>query len=368
MSHSLAFLHVARFCIRPSSCGGPRRDSATPQNDEMFPNGTCPLIASAMARVDSIHCQIDDRLADWQCLIFQNDFRMNLTSGRIWDCCSRVAVAKGPLICRARGGTVRCWTHLLVGAMLIHLGVSLADPVAVRFPEGSVRGFLVLRTAEGKTLAAGDLFQTVKGDRVASHLVFRFKDGSIDDETTTFSQRGNFRLLSDHHIQKGPAFPHPMDTLIDVSSGQVTVRYSENGEEKVASEHLDLPEDLGNGILLNILKNIQPTAKQTKVSYVAATPKPRLVKLSIEPHAEETFLVADSSNKATRFVVKVELGGIAGAIAPLVGKQPADTNVWIAGGRVPAFVKLEGPLYQGGPSWSIELTSPVWKRAPPFGH
>jgi hypothetical protein len=72
----------------------------------------------------------------------------------------------------------------------------------VRYREGSVHGFLALRTMEGKTLAAGDLIQVVRGDRVVSHLVFRFKDGSIDDETAVFTQSGNFRLISDHHIQK----------------------------------------------------------------------------------------------------------------------------------------------------------------------
>ena len=44
-------------------------------------------------------------------------------------------------------------------------------------------------------------------------------------------------------------------------------------------------------------------------------------------------------HKATRFNVKVELGGIVGMIAPVVGKQPADTNVWVAGGEAPALVK-----------------------------
>jgi hypothetical protein len=37
-----------------------------------------------------------------------------------------------------------------------------------------------------------------------------------------------------------------------------------------------------------------------------------------------------------------------------------NTHVWILGGEAPAFVKLEGPLYFGGPIWRIELASPVW--------
>jgi len=56
--------------------------------------------------------------------------------------------------------------------------------------------------------------------------------------------------------------------------------------------------------------------------------------------------------------VKVELGGVAGVVAPLIGKQPQDTHVWILGGKAPAFVKMEGPLYQGAPIWRIELTKP----------
>jgi hypothetical protein len=97
----------------------------------------------------------------------------------------------------------------------------------------------------------GDLFQVVRGDQVTSRLLFRFKDGSVDDETAVFSQRGDFQLITDHHIQKGPSFPHPMDLSIDVRSGQVTVRSpGKDGKEEVKSEHLDLTPDLVNGLIL----------------------------------------------------------------------------------------------------------------------
>src|SRR5438552_2876460 len=92
---------------------------------------------------------------------------------------------------------------------------------------------------EGETIAAGDLLQVVQGDRLVSNLIFHFKDGSVDDETTVFSQHHDFRLISDHHVQKGPSFPHPMDVSIDASSGQVTVRSYEDGKEKVETDHLD---------------------------------------------------------------------------------------------------------------------------------
>jgi hypothetical protein len=221
----------------------------------------------------------------------------------------------------------------------------------------------VLRTQEGKQLAAGDLIQVVRGDRLISELVFHFKDGSVDDEVTVFSQRGNFRLLSNHHVQKGPAFPHPMDVSIDASTGDVQVRSTEDGKEKVETEHLDLPADLANGMILTILKNISPDTPETKLSYVVATPTPRLVKLAVTPQGEDTLTTAGSPHRATQYVLKVELGGITGLVAPLIGKQPKDLRVWVLGGKAPAFVRMEGPLYEEGPMWRIELTSPVWKQS-----
>jgi hypothetical protein len=83
----------------------------------------------------------------------------------------------------------------------------LADPIAVRYTEGLIHGFLVLRTPAGETLADGDLIQIAYGERVTTRLIFHFKDGSVRDETAVYSQHRNFRLLSAHLIQKGPAFP-----------------------------------------------------------------------------------------------------------------------------------------------------------------
>jgi hypothetical protein len=234
--------------------------------------------------------------------------------------------------------------------------------------EGTVHGFLALRSKEGRVLAVGDLFQVVRGDRVTSRLLFRFKDGSVDDETAVFSQRGNFQLITDHHIQKGPSFPQPLDLSIDVRSGMVTVRSTgKDGKEEVKSEHMDLPPDLVNGLILSIAKNIRPETPETKVSMVVATPKPRLVKVAISPQGEEPFSLLGSARKAMRFSLKIELGGVAGVIAPLIGKTPPEIHIWIIGGIAPAFVREEGPLYEGGPVWTIQLTSPVWPDLPRSG-
>lgn len=258
----------------------------------------------------------------------------------------------------------RHWSMSALLIVALQSGMA-AEPISVRHVEGTVHGFLELRSKEGRVLAVGDLFQVIRGYKVTSRLLFRFKDGSVDDETAVFSQRGNFNLVSDHHIQKGPSFPHPMDLLIDVPRGQVTVRsIQKDGKEKVEIEHLDLPPDLVNGLVLSIVKNIRPETAETKVSMVLATPKPRLVKLVITPRGEEPFSLAGSPRKALHYEIKIELGGVAGVVVPLIGKQPQDIQIWIIGGEAPAFVREEGPLYEDGPIWTVQLTKPVWPDLP----
>ena len=140
------------------------------------------------------------------------------------------------------------------------------------------------------------------------------------------------------------------------------MRYTEDGKDKQITEHLALPADLANGMVATLMKNIPADAARQLVSMVGANPKPRLVKLLIAPDGEERFAIGTSSRKAMKYVVKVELGRVAGAVVPLIGKQPQDTYVWILGGDAPTFVRSERPLYAGGPSWRLELESPVWPR------
>ena len=244
-----------------------------------------------------------------------------------------------------------------------------AEVIPVRHVEGTIHGFLELRSEDGRVLASGDIVQVVHGDRVTSHTLFNFKDGSIDDETTVFSQHRTFHLITDHHIQKGPSFPHPMDVLIDSRSGQVTVRSTgKDGKEEVKTDHLGLPPDLANGMVPLVVENIRPDAPETKVSMLVATPKPRLVKLAISYRGEETFLVVGSPRKAIHYEIKIELGGVAGVVAPLIGKEPPNVQLWISGGQAPTFVKEQGPIYPEGPMMTIQLASPVWPDSPKSGY
>lgn len=264
--------------------------------------------------------------------------------------------------------------HLRVCSLILLLVWALqptakADPVPVRSVAGTIHGFLELRSEDGQVVASGDSFQVVRGNHVTARTVFHFKDGSIDDETTVFSQRHTFQLISDHRIQKGPSFPHPTDVLINAQTGEVIVHSTgKDGKEEVKTDHLDLPPDLANGLVPVVLQNLPPNAPVTTVSMVVVTPKPRLVKLVISNVGDDKCFVADSSRKAIRYDIKINLGGVAGVVAPIIGKAPPDIQIWTIGGDATTFARERGPLYPEGPIMTIQLASPTWPGTPRSGH
>lgn len=227
----------------------------------------------------------------------------------------------------------------------------------MRYYEGVSHGFAVLRSMEGEILAEGDMIQVVKWQQVTSEVVFHFRDGSLYDEVTIYSQKRVFRLISDHLIQKGPSFPNPIDILMDAAKNEVTIHAIDKGKQKDETQHIDLPEDLSNGMVLTLLHDISPSTHQTTVSMLSASAKPRLVKLKITPSGQRAFRVDVSRRKAIDFDIHVEIGGVAGAVAPIVGKQPPDTHVWMSPGSVPTFIRFEGPLYTDGPIWRADLAT-----------
>jgi hypothetical protein len=240
-----------------------------------------------------------------------------------------------------------------LGLLVLVLGVPLthADPVAVRFTEGVARGFPVLRAPGGEVLAHGDLVQVARGDRVDSRLVFRFRDGSVYDESLAFTQRDVFTLLSYRILHRGPSFPETIDASIERDTARYHVRYraDEDSPEEVLTGTFEMPDDVYNGLLGTLLKNLDTGASMT-VQIVAFTPKPRLVKMLLEPVAAEPVAMGTVRVPATRYHLKPQLG----LFASLLVMALPDVKTWIAHGEAPAFLKFEGPLYFMGPVWYID--------------
>jgi hypothetical protein len=114
------------------------------------------------------------------------------------------------------------------------------------------------------------------------------------------------------------SFKTPLESWIDATTGEVKVQYSDKGQQK-------------------------------EIVFIA--------------DHEAKFRPGRELHTAEQYRMRTDIGGVAGLVAPVVGNKPPDTEFWLVGGEAPSFVASEGPLYQDGPIWRIELVSPVWPRA-----
>jgi len=236
-----------------------------------------------------------------------------------------------------------------------------ADPTPVRKFQGTYHGFLELLSPDGQVVAFGDSTQVVHGDEITAETLFTFKDGSIDDETTVYTQHRTFQLISDHHVQKGPFFPHPTEVFVDARTGQVSTRTTgKDGKEVFRTDHLQLPADLANGMVPLTIENMAPGATQKTVSLVVSTPKALLVQLVISKIGDDKYSLVGTTRKATHYEIKIILGGVVGVVAPLIGKAPPNIEIWAITGQAPTFVREQGPIYADGPVMTIQLISPDW--------
>ena len=240
---------------------------------------------------------------------------------------------------------------ILATSVLVAPSVAVAEPITVRFTEGVTRGFPVIRNAKGEKIAQGDLIQVARGDRVECRMVFRFRDGSIYDETVAFAQNGVFTLLSYRLVQQGPSFPEKIEAWVDRATQRYEVRYKadEESPEETYRGRITLPGDVYNGLLTTLIKNLAPGASDT-VQILAFTPKPRLVKMLLAPAGAEPVLIGESPEQALHYKIKPQLG----LFASLLVADVPDLNVWVLSGEAPGFLKFEGPLYFMGPLWRIE--------------
>jgi hypothetical protein len=255
---------------------------------------------------------------------------------------------------------VKCGLLALVMALLCPWPLAAA-PVAVRFAEGVTHGFLLLRTLDGGLIATGDLLQVGRGGTVESRMVFHFKDGSLFDETVTFTQQRVFALQSYHLVQRGPAFAEDSEISLQRASGKYSVKTKshKDGREEAIAGTLELPADVYNGLVMTVVKNLAKGASAT-VHLVAFTPKPVLIELEIQPVGEHGMMVGQLTKTAIHYVFKPHPGPWLELFAKLLGRMPSDYHVWVITDGAPAFARFEGALNPTGAVWRIELTSPRW--------
>ncbi len=247
--------------------------------------------------------------------------------------------------------------------------LATAENIPVRFAEGLSRGFLVVSDESGHKIGNGDDEQVLHGNEINNRLTIRFREGSFYEETTVFTQQKAFRLISDHVIEKGPSFKNPIDGSINASSGRVNVRYTDgHGKQKMVSKKMQLPPDIANGMLFTLVKDFDSRSPKTTLSYVSLGAHPLLVKLVFTLKGKSLFVTGGVKRDAIHYVMHVDIGGVAGVVAPLIGKQPHDKDIWVLDGDAPAYAGSLGPLYAEGPVWRITLVSPEESSSAGSGH
>ena len=154
----------------------------------------------------------------------------------------------------------------------------------------------------------------------------------------TFTQHNVFRLVAYHLTQKGPAFG---EASSEVSFDRDSGRYRASSGDKSAEGTLDLPEDLHNGMTGMLLRNL-PTGGRASGYLMAFTPKPQLVRSDMGPEGEDRFSVGDATFTAVRHLVKLDIPGLKGAIANLIGKNPPDIRYWVSSGVGAGLPEVRG--------------------------
>lgn len=244
------------------------------------------------------------------------------------------------------------------GAISHERGRPLASAaVPVRFTEGTVHGFLELTTRAGVLLSHGDLLQLARNGGISSRMVFHLVNGSLFEESVTYTQHDVFTMQTYHLVQVGPAFDEDLDaTLSRTGSYVVRIKSHKDGREQEYAGSLALPGDVYNGMIGTIAKNI-PTQQSSMIHVVAFMPEPRIVAVELVPSGADAVKIGGREEAAVDFTIKPKLGLFVRLGAQLIGKMPADSHLVIITDDVPAFVRSEGPMYTG-PVWRLALTSP----------
>jgi hypothetical protein len=77
--------------------------------------------------------------------------------------------------------------------------------------------------------------------------------------------------------------------------------------------------------------------------------------MQLHREGEDRAVFAGEARQTIRCLVHLEVGGVTGVVASLIGKTPPDLRYWLVAGEIPAFVRFEGAMYLNGPVWRVEM-------------
>jgi hypothetical protein len=236
---------------------------------------------------------------------------------------------------------------LLIALVLLLLGAGSvsaeeAQPVKPRQVLGTLHGFPSMSDTSGQVIADGELTQERAGDRVRVRIRWAFADGRDVEERDEFqvdeilAQR-RFSFVESRKETELRRFE------VDFLAGTaVAVTRNEKGEVEREESKLELPAGrafAGYGTALAVSDLSLGPGAAAEISFVAFTPKPRVVTLKVTRDREEPLSVAGRSIPTDRYTLHAEIPFPASLFV-----SAKDAHLWFTHTPPPALVRAEQNL------------------------
>ncbi len=252
---------------------------------------------------------------------------------------------------------------MCVNVVALALLASLnAAGVEVRWIEGTLRGFPVVRDAEGRQIGDGTLTQYIEDGKLHAQGIFDLRDGRRVREETVLDQRARLRQLfwSWKETQGDEVL---REFSVDLTTGHATARKRTGDGVDTWDEHLDDTKDAFVGVgFMYAVKNLTERldrGEKIQLTAVVFTTKPRTVTVSISRDQVGELSMGGRRLGAERFVIHPEVPWI----ARLFVKAP-DQYLWYYRPAPPAFLRADIPLAEpSDPTIRIELLPGAESRA-----
>src|SRR6266852_5302437 len=228
---------------------------------------------------------------------------------------------------------------MCVNVVALALLASLnAAGVEVRWIEGTLRGFPVVRDAEGRQIGDGTLTQYIEDGKLHAQGIFDLRDGRRVREETVLDQRARLRQLfwSWKETQGDEVL---REFSVDLTTGHATARKRTGDGVDTWDEHLDDTKDAFVGVgFMYAVKNLTVRISRDQVGELS---------------------MGGRRLGAERFVIHPEVPWI----ARLFVKAP-DQYLWYYRPAPPAFLRADIPLAEpSDPTIRIELLPGAESRA-----
>ena len=247
-------------------------------------------------------------------------------------------------------------------AVLLLLATFPATAVETRWIEGTVRGFPIVRDAEGRQIGKGTLTQYIEDGKLHAQGIFDLRDGRRLQEDTVLEQRPRLRqLFWTWKETRGDQVLREFS--VDLTTGHATARKRSGDGVDTWDDHLDGTRDAFAGVgFMYAVKNLTERldkGEKVELTAVVFTTKPRAVTVSISRDQVGELTMGGRRLPAERYVIHPEVPWI----ARLFVKAP-DQYLWYYRPAPPAFLRADIPVAEpGDPIIRIELLPGTESRA-----